>query len=414
MPGGVNSPVRAFQGVGGTPLFIDSAQGARMRDADGKSYLDYLGSWGPLIVGHAHPEVVAAVSKAAKNGLSFGASTEIEIHMAEKIRSLMPAVEMVRMVNSGTEAVMSAIRLARAYSGHDKIVKLEGCYHGHADSLLAQAGSGMLTLSIPASPGVSAAVTKDTLLAPYNDCRQVERIFERHGSGLAAVIVEPIAGNMGFIRGQPEFIQTLRRCCDENGSLLIFDEVMSGFRVALGGAQSLYSVRPDLITLGKVIGGGLPVGAFGGRSDLMSEVAPSGSVYQAGTLSGNPVTLAAGLKTLDLISQPDFFKRLEEKTQRLCRGMEVAAQQAKVPFCCDWQGGMFGFFFRDTLPRNLEQAQQADQTLFKAFHHAMLLRGFYFAPSAFEAGFMSSAHSLADIDASISAAQEVFQELGRL
>ena len=414
MPGGVNSPVRAFKSVGGTPLFIDSAYAARIRDADGKDYLDYVGSWGPLIIGHAHPEVVAAVTKAAQKGLSFGAPTEIEIRMAEKICSLMPNIEMVRLVNSGSEATMSAIRLARAYTERPKIIKLEGCYHGHVDSLLAQAGSGVLSLSIPTSPGVNAAVIKDTLLAPYNDSQQIQKLFAQHGSNIAAVIVEPIAGNMGFIRGQDEFVHSLRRCCDEYNSLLIFDEVMSGFRVALEGAQSLYSVRPDLITLGKVIGGGLPVGAFGGRAEIMSQLAPSGSVYQAGTLSGNPVTLAAGLKTLEIVSKPDFFASLAEKTQGLCRGLETAARRADIPFCCDWQGGMFGFFFAASLPHNLEQAQQSNQNLFRAFYHAMLQRGFYFAPSAFECGFVSSAHQQTDIDASIAAAQEVFQQLRSL
>lgn len=411
MPGGVNSPVRAFKNLGGTPLFISSAQGAYLCDADNNKYLDYVGSWGPLIVGHAHPEVVEAVIKAAQNGLSFGAPCEIEISIAEKIRSLMPSIEMLRMVNSGTEAVMSAIRLARAYSGRQKILKLEGCYHGHADSMLAQAGSGMLSLSIPASPGVNAAVIEDTLIASYNDSQQVKDIFARRGREIAAVIVEPIAGNMGFVRGGDEFIKTLRQCCDDSGSLLIFDEVMSGFRVASGGAQSLHSVRADLTTLGKVIGGGLPVGAFGGRLDIMSEVAPAGSVYQAGTLSGNPVALAAGLKTLELLSADGFFESLAEKAKSLCQGMKEAARRAGIAFCCDWQGGMFGFFFREELPRELKEVKQADQELFRAFHHAMLRRGFYFAPSAFEAGFVSSAHKQADIDASAQAADEVFQRL---
>ncbi len=410
IPGGVNSPVRAFRGVGGTPRFIVRGQGARLYDADGNAYIDYVGSWGPLILGHAPADVVAAAADALKHGLSFGAPTEIEIRLAEKIRALMPALERVRMVNSGTEATMSAIRLARGCTGRDKIVKFDGCYHGHADSLLAGAGSGVLTCAIPGSPGVPAATAADTLVLDYNDAEQAERVFERWGGEIAGVIVEPIAGNMNFVPGDAGFLQTLRRLCDAAGSLLIFDEVMTGFRVALGGAQSLYGIRPDLTTLGKVIGGGMPVGAFGGRREVMSELAPEGPVYQAGTLSGNPVAMNVGLKTLEAVAAPGFYDALAEKTGDLCAGLSRAAEDCGIPFCCDHRGGMFGLLFTHAPVRTFEQVKAADGDRFARFHRAMLERGVYLAPSAFEAGFVSAAHTAEDIETTVKAAAEVMGE----
>ena len=405
IPGGVNSPVRAFKGVGGTPRFIVRGKSARVFDADGNAYIDYIGSWGPLILGHAPAEIVAAATEALRDGLSFGAPTEVEIRVAEKLRELMPALERVRMVNSGTEATMSAIRLARGATGRDKIVKFDGCYHGHADALLAGAGSGALTLAIPGSPGVPAATAGDTLVLDYNDSARAEQAFERYGREIACVIVEPIAGNMNFVPGSPGFLQTLRRLCDAAGSLLIFDEVMTGFRVALGGAQSLYGIRPDLTTLGKVIGGGMPIGAFGGRTDVMEQLAPEGPVYQAGTLSGNPVAMHIGLKTLALISAPGFFDALSEKTGRLCAGLSSAAAERDVPFYCDHRGGMFGLFFAPGPIQTFARVRAADTERFARFHRAMLERGVYLAPSPFEAGFVSAAHTDADIEETVEAAK---------
>lgn len=409
IPGGVNSPVRAFGAVGGAPPFIARGAGARLWDADGNEYIDYVGSWGPLVLGHAHPEVARAVAEAAARGLSFGAPTEAEILIAERVRALMPAVEMLRLVNSGTEAVMSAARLARAHTKRDKIVKFEGCYHGHADGLLAGAGSGALTLGVPNSPGVPAATAADTLVADFNDAELARRLFARHGDHIACVIVEPLAGNMNFVRAAPEFLQTLRELCDAHGALLIFDEVMTGFRVAAGGAQALLGMRPDLTTLGKVVGGGLPIGAFGGRRDIMEQLAPSGPVYQAGTLSGNPAAVAAGLKTLELIAQPGFFERLGATARRLCDGLAAAAERCGVPLYCDCEGGMFGVFFTADAPvRTFAQATAADADAFKNFHRKMLAAGHYFAPSPFEAGFVSAAHADADIDATVAAAERAW------
>lgn len=412
IPGGVNSPVRAFKSVGGDPLFIDHAQGAYLYDVDGQAYIDYVGSWGPMILGHAHPDVIAAVQNAATQGLSFGAPTAIEIQMAEKICQLMPSIEMVRMVNSGTEATMSAIRLARGVTGRDKILKFEGCYHGHGDSFLIKAGSGALTLGVPTSPGVPAALAEHTLTQAFNNIDAVNRLFKQHGDTIAAVIVEPIAGNMNCVPPQTEFLSGLRQLCDDYGSLLIFDEVMTGFRVALGGAQSIYNVRPDLTTLGKVIGGGMPVGAFGGRKDIMQQLAPSGPVYQAGTLSGNPIAMTAGLKTLELISEPEFFEQLNHKTQTLTQGLQDAADRHNIPFTFNQVGGMFGLFFTEqSSVTTFEDVKAGNIERFNQFFHAMLKQGVYFAPSAYEAGFVSAAHSAEDIDQTISAANEIFKEL---
>ncbi len=413
IPGGVNSPVRAFKGVGGTPPFIVKGQGARLYDADGNAYIDYVGSWGPLILGHAPAEVVAAATAALEDGLSFGAPTEVEVRVAEKIRSLMPALEMVRMVNSGTEATMSAIRLARGYTRRDKVIKFDGCYHGHADSLLAGAGSGVLTCAIPGSPGVPAATAADTLVLDYNDTEQVERAFERWGREIACVIVEPIAGNMNFVPGDAGFLQALRKLCDDAGSLLIFDEVMTGFRVALGGAQSLYGIRPDLTTLGKVIGGGMPIGAFGGAREVMSALAPAGPVYQAGTLSGNPVAMHVGLKTLEAVEAPGFYDSLSEKTAALCAGLSRAAEENDVAFYSDHRGGMFGLFFAKGPVQTFKQVKAADGERFSRFHRAMLERGVYLAPSPFEAGFTSAAHVTEDVAATTDAATEAMGTLKR-
>ncbi len=412
IPGGVNSPVRAFNGVGGTPLFIDRAEGAYLFDVEGRRYIDYVGSWGPMIVGHAHPEVLSAVKAAVEKGLSFGAPTPVEVTMAQKLCRLVPSLEMVRMVNSGTEATMSAIRLARGFTGRDKLVKFEGCYHGHADSLLVKAGSGALTCGVPSSPGVPASVVAHTITLPYNDIEAVESLFAEIGDDIACVIVEPVAGNMNCIPPREEFLQTLRKVCDQAGSVLIFDEVMTGFRVALGGAQSLYGIKPDLTTLGKVIGGGMPVGAFGGKREIMEYLAPSGPVYQAGTLSGNPVALAAGLKTLELIESPGFFEALTEKTQTLMSALTEKARQAGVDFRTVSVGGMFGLFFTQA-PQvtNFQQVMACDQEAFKRFFHLMLEEGVYLAPSAFEAGFVSAAHDQAVLDATISAAERAFRKL---
>lgn len=412
IPGGVNSPVRSFSGVGGTPVYIDHASGAYIFDSDNKRYIDYVGSWGPMVLGHAHPEVIAAVKATAEKGLSFGAPTEIETLMAQKVCELMPSIELVRMVSSGTEATMSAIRLARGYTGRDIIVKFEGCYHGHSDSLLVKAGSGALTLGVPSSPGVPASLAAQTITLTYNDSEMVKQTFAELGEKIACIIVEPVAGNMNCIPPEPGFLETLRTVCDQYGSVLIFDEVMTGFRVALGGAQALFHVKPDLTTLGKVIGGGMPVGAFGGSRKIMEYIAPLGSVYQAGTLSGNPVAMAAGLKTLELISQPGFYENLTEKTKNFALGMQERAKQAGIPLSVNYVGGMFGLFFSSEAKiTRFAQVMQCDTELFKRFFHAMLAEGVYLAPSAFEAGFVSAAHTDEDLAQTLDAASRVFRTL---
>jgi glutamate-1-semialdehyde 2,1-aminomutase len=411
IPGGVNSPVRAFRSVGGTPPFVLRGEGARIWDADGRAYIDYVGSWGPLVVGHRHPKVVRAAQRAAARGLSFGAPTLQEVEMAELLCRLVPALEQVRLVSSGTEATMSALRLARGHTGRSKVVKFEGCYHGHADALLVKAGSGALTLGQPSSAGVPAETAAHTVVLEFNNERAVEHAFQRDGSEIAAVIVEPVAGNMNLVAPRPEFLHALRRLCTQHGSLLIFDEVMTGFRVALGGAQALYGIRPDLTTLGKVIGGGLPVGAFGGRRDVMQSIAPLGPVYQAGTLSGNPVAVAAGLATLKLVQAPRFFDRLAATGRALCEGLTRAAQENGVPFCAASVGGMFGIYFRETPPVSYAEVMQCDKEAFNRFFHGMLSRGIYLAPSAYEAGFVSSAHGPAEIEKTVAAAKSVFSDL---
>jgi glutamate-1-semialdehyde 2,1-aminomutase len=411
IPGGVNSPVRAFHSVGGTPRFFDSGKGSHLIDADGKLYIDYVGSWGPLVLGHAHADVVRAVQDAAARGLSFGAPSEAEIEMAEVVRALVPSMELVRLVSSGTEATMSAIRLARGFTGRDAIVKFEGCYHGHADSLLVKAGSGALTFGNPSSAGVPEDFAKHTLVLDYNDAQQLADTFRQAGERIAAVIVEPVAGNMNLVAPQPEFLQTMRELCTQHGAVLIFDEVMTGFRVALGGAQALYGIRPDLTTLGKVIGGGMPVGAFGGRRDIMAKVAPLGPVYQAGTLSGNPVAMAAGLATLKLIQAPGFYDRLERTTRKLSDGLAMAANDEGIVFSAQSVGGMFGLYFRAAAPQTYAEVMECDKEAFNRFFHAMLVKGVYFAPSAFEAGFVSAAHSDADIATTLAAAAKVFSQM---
>lgn len=412
IPGGVNSPVRAFKSVGGTPIFMERADGAYLYDVDGKRYIDYIGSWGPMLLGHNHPAIRDAVIQAAAKGLSFGAPCPAEIDMAEKVTQLVPSMEMVRMVSSGTEATMSAIRLARGYTGRDTILKFEGCYHGHADSLLVKAGSGALTLGVPNSPGVPADFAKYTLTAEFNNLSQVEHIFAEKGADIACIIVEPIAGNMNCIPPEPGFLQGLRRICDKYNSILIFDEVMTGFRVALGGAQAVYQVSPDLTTLGKIIGGGMPVGAFGGKRAIMEHIAPLGPVYQAGTLSGNPIAMAAGLAALTEISKPDVFEKLTAKTSQLITGLSGAAKQHGVPMTFNQVGGMFGFFFsNEARVSNYQQATQCDTAAFKHFFHLMLQQGIYLAPSAYEAGFISLAHSDADLKATIEAAANSFAAL---
>ena len=411
IPGGVNSPVRAFRSVGGTPLFVKRGKGAWIWDADGNSYVDYVCSWGPLIAGHAHPDVVKAVQQAADKGLSFGAPTEIEIEMAELLCRLVPSMEQVRLVSSGTEATMSAIRLARGYTGRSKIVKFEGCYHGHADSLLVKAGSGALTFGQPSSAGVPEETAAHTLVLEYNNEIALEQAFEREGEQIAAVIVEPVAGNMNLVAPQPRFLSTLRKLCTEHSVVLIFDEVMTGFRVALGGAQSLYGIKPDLTTLGKVVGGGMPVAAFGGRRDILQALAPTGPVYQAGTLSGNPVALAAGMATLKLVQAPGFYDKLAHTTRELCERLTAAAQQAGVTFCANSVGGMFGIYFRETPPGSYAEVMSCDKETFNRFFHAMLAHGVYFAPSAYEAGFVSSAHGPAELEKTVQAAASVFGTL---
>ncbi|NCF26867.1 MAG: glutamate-1-semialdehyde 2,1-aminomutase [Gammaproteobacteria bacterium] len=413
IPGGVNSPVRAFRAVGGDPVFFQRGEGAYLVDADDRRYVDYVGSWGPMITGHAHPEVVRAVQDAAANGLGFGAPTAIETEMADTICALMPSLQQVRMVNSGTEATMSAIRLARGFTGRDAIVKFEGCYHGHADSLLVKAGSGALTLGVPTSPGVPADLASHTITLDFNDAEQVDATFAKLGDKIAAVIVEPVAGNMNCVPPLPEFLQTLRRCCDTHACLLIFDEVMTGFRVALGGAQALYAIKPDLTTLGKVIGGGMPVGAFGGRSDVMAHISPLGPVYQAGTLSGNPVAMAAGLANLRLVQEDGFYEKLGATAEKLTAGMVQRARAAGIDLSSNQVGGMFGLFFTEQDPvSNFSQVMACDQDRFVRFFHGMLREGVYLAPSAFETGFVSSAHDEQAIDTTLAAAERVFATLG--
>ena len=411
IPGGVNSPVRAFAGVGGDPVFFKSANGAWLEGEDGRRYIDYVGSWGPMILGHSHPAVISAVVKTAQNGLSFGAPCVLETRLAEKICSLMPSIQKVRMVSSGTEATMSAIRLARGHTGRDKIIKFEGCYHGHSDSLLIKAGSGALTLGVPSSPGVPAGLAEHTITLAYNDANAVSRAFSEFGDDIACVIVEPIAGNMNMVPPVPGFLEALREQCSAAGAILILDEVMTGFRVAKGGAQSLFGIRPDLTTLGKIVGGGMPAAAFGGRADIMDSIAPEGPVYQAGTLSGNPVAMAAGLATLEQIDQPGFYEALSERTQQLVNGMATAASDAGIPMSVEQQGGMFGFVFTDGGPvRSFSQVSAANVERFKLFFHGMLAEGIYFAPSAYEAGFVSSAHGDDEIEQTLAAATKVMQQ----
>ncbi len=412
IPGGVNSPVRAFRGVGGDPVFIERGAGPYLFDAQGTRYIDYVGSWGPMILGHAYPRVIEAVQAVIHKGLSFGAPTELETEMADTVCELVPSIELVRMVSSGTEATMSAIRLARGYTGRDQIVKFEGCYHGHADSLLVKAGSGALTLGEPSSPGVPAALAEQTVTLDYNNIEQVKETFARIGEQIACIIVEPVAGNMNCIPPAPGFLEGLREVCDQYGSVLIFDEVMTGFRVALGGAQGLYNVKPDLTTLGKVIGGGMPVGAFGGKREIMERIAPLGPVYQAGTLSGNPVAMTAGLVTLQLISEPGFYVELGEKTRRLTHGLRQRAHAAGVSATTNQVGGMFGLFFTDAgQVTDYAGSTACNIGQFQTFYHAMLERGVYLAPSAFEAGFVSSAHGEKEIDATLEAAAEAFGKI---
>ena len=416
IPGGVNSPVRAFRQVGGTPRFIARAQGPYFWDADGKRYVDLIMSWGPMIVGHANPEVVEAVQRAATQSFSYGAPTAGEIDLAERICELMPAIEQIRLVSSGTEATMSALRLARGYTNRDLIIKFEGCYHGHADSLLVKAGSGLLTFAdstknAPSSGGVPQDLVKHTLVLPYNDVGALEEAFKRHGDHVAALILEPIAGNMNLIRATPEFVKAVRSLTQQYGAVLIYDEVMTGFRVALGSTQSLHGIKPDLTCLGKVMGGGMPMAAFGGKREIMAKLAPLGNVYQAGTLSGNPVAVAAGAKTLEIISRPGFFECLTEQTKKLMAGLQQEADRAKIPFSVDSVGGMFGFYFSQTVPTSYEAVTKTDIEAFKRFFHAMLDEGVYLAPSAYEAGFTSITHDNAVVDEIIGAAQQSFQKI---
>jgi glutamate-1-semialdehyde 2,1-aminomutase len=411
IPGGVNSPVRAFRSVGGTPSFFVKGEGSRLWDADGNCVIDYVGSWGPAILGHAHPAVVKVVQEAAARGLSFGAPTEAEIDIADLLCEMLPSLEMVRLVSSGTEATMSAIRLARGFTGRDVLIKFEGCYHGHSDSLLVKAGSGMLTFGHPSSGGVPDDLAQHTLVLDYNDAAQLADAFAKHGDKIAAVIVEPVAGNMNLIAPKQEFLQAMRDLCTQHGAVLIFDEVMTGFRVGLGCAQGLFGITPDLTTLGKVIGGGMPVGAFGGRRDIMEKIAPLGPVYQAGTLSGNPVAVAAGLKTLELIRAPGFYERLGASTKQLTDGLAAAAKNAGVAFSAQSVGGMFGLYFSATCPTSYAEVMQSDKDAFNVFFHDLLDAGHYLAPSAFEAGFVSAAHSEADLQATIAAAAQAFAAL---
>jgi glutamate-1-semialdehyde 2,1-aminomutase len=416
IPGGVNSPVRAFRAVGGTPRFITRAQGAYIWDAEGQRYVDYIGSWGPMILGHGHPEVVEAVQKAALEGFSFGAPTEREIELAEEILKLVPSAEQVRLVSSGTEAGMSAIRLARGFTGRNKIIKFEGCYHGHADALLVKAGSGLATFGHPTSAGVPAEVVQHTLVLEYNNIAQIEEAFATQGADIACVMIEPIAGNMNFVRAQVPFVKRIRELCDQHGALFVFDEVMSGFRVALGSAQSLYAkalpgFQPDISVFGKVIGGGMPLAAFAARSEIMAKLAPLGPVYQAGTLSGNPVATACGLATLKLIQRPGFFEQLSASTRQLMDGLRAEAQAAGVPFTTDCEGGMFGFFFADALPQHYQAVMAKGTDKFNRFFHLMLDQGVYLAPAMYEAGFVSAAHTAEDIAYTVAAAGKAFRQL---
>ena len=411
IPGGVNSPVRAFGSVGGTPIFFKKARGSRLWDENDKEYIDYINSWGPMILGHAHPEVIQAVQSVAEDSLSFGAPTARELEMAETIVNLVPSIEQVRLVSSGTEATMSAIRVARGFTGRDTIVKFEGCYHGHADALLVKAGSGALTFGQPSSAGVPEDFAKHTLTLPYNDTDALVELFKKMGSNIACVIIEPVVGNMNLIIPHEEFLKTLRSLCSEHGSILIFDEVMTGFRVSLGGAQELFGILPDMTTLGKVIGGGLPVGAFGGRKDIMQKLAPIGPVYQAGTLSGNPVAVAAGLETLRLIQKENFYEDLAKMTHALVKGLEDASKAFNHAFSARNVGGMFGLYFSDKAPDSFDEVMASDREKFKQFFHHMLDEGIYFGPSAFEAGFVSAAHTQEDIQATLNAAQKAFKKL---
>ena len=412
IPAGVNSPVRAFGAVGGTPIFFDRGEGAYMTDVDGKAYIDYVDSWGPLILGHAHPAVIDAVKKAAEKGLSFGASTQLEIQLADKVCELLPYIDKVRMVNSGTEATMTAIRLARGFTGKNKLIKFEGCYHGHADCLLVKAGSGALTFGQPSSAGVTPGAANDTLIAQFNDLESVKKLFEENPNEIATIILEPVPGNMNCISPAPGFLQGLRDLCDEHKAVLIFDEVMTGFRVGPGGAQAKFGITPDLVTLGKVIGGGMPVGAFGGREEIMNCIAPLGPVYQAGTLSGNPVAMAAGLATLEIISQNGFYDSLIENTTTLLNGLKEVAKDAGIPFTTNQEGTMFGLFFTDKEKVTcFAEATQCNTEHFNTFFHAMLDEGVYLAPSAYEAGFMSSAHTEKEIEKTIEAAKKAFEKI---
>ena len=411
IPGGVNSPVRAFSAVGGTPIFFKKGLGSKLWDENNKEYIDYINSWGPMILGHAHPEILSIVEKVSKDSLSFGAPTAKELEIAELIVKLVPSIEQVRLVSSGTEATMSAIRVARGFTKKDKILKFEGCYHGHADSLLVKAGSGALTFGQPSSAGVPKDVAKDTSTLPYNDSKLLEEYFSKYGNHLACVIIEPIVGNMNLIVPELIFLKTLRNLCTKFGVVLIYDEVMTGFRVSLGGAQELYGITPDMTTLGKIIGGGLPVGAFGGKKEIMQILAPEGPVYQAGTLSGNPVAVSAGLKTLELIQAPGFYKALNENTKKLMDGMTALAKSAGIEFCARNVGGMFGLYFSKTPPNSFEEVMQSNRQNFKKFFHLMLEKGIYFGPSAFEAGFVSAAHSEKDIEITLNAAKQSFENL---
>jgi len=412
IPGGVNSPVRAFNGVGGTPIFFKSAKGAYVFDEDKNKYIDYVASWGPMIIGHAHPDVLTAVETTMENGLSFGAPTELETKMACRVCEIMDSIELVRMVSSGTEATMSALRLARGYTSRDKIIKFEGCYHGHSDSLLVKAGSGALTMGVPTSPGVPAALAELTITLSYNDIEQVKQTFNEIGDEIAAVIVEPVAGNMNCIPPIPGFLETLREECTKHGTVLIFDEVMTGFRVALGGAQQHYNITPDLTTLGKVIGGGMPVGAFGGKREIMQQIAPTGPIYQAGTLSGNPVAMAAGLKNLEIISSAGFYERLNKKVVKLTEGLKERAKTCGIGLTTNEVGGMFGIFFTEAEKvSNFAEVSQCNVERFKRFYHGMLEQGVYLAPSAYEAGFVSSEHTDEDIEKTLDAAEVVFKTL---
>ena len=412
IPGGVNSPVRAFNSVGGVPSFIKRAEGAYIYDVDDNAYVDYVGSWGPMILGHNHPAILEAVLNTAKNGLSFGAPTELEITMAKKVRELVPSMESLRMVSSGTEATMSAIRLARGFTGRDKILKFEGCYHGHADSLLVKAGSGALTMGVPNSPGIPEDLAKHTLTVSFNNIEEVKAIFAKYADEIACIIVEPVAGNMNCIPPVPGFLEGLREVCDQYQSVLIFDEVMTGFRVALGGAQAYYNIKPDLTCLGKVIGGGMPVGAFGGKTEIMDYIAPVGPVYQAGTLSGNPIAMAAGLKSLELLSAPGVHDKLEAISKAICEGFEAAAKKAGIALTTNYAGGMYGFFFTDAEKvTTYKQATECDLERFKKFFHLMLEEGVYLAPSAFEAGFVCAAHTEQEVQATIEAAERAFAKL---